>query len=198
MIDLQSFCATPDDESRAWQHKPFSHGEFTYATNGVYAVRVPRLSDIPDLGKPKVIQAMESFLKPLEGATFESVAHVVLPDTAEVLTETPCEPCEGRGYDHDCPSCLCTCSDCKGKGNVSVTVKISVAAFGDFYRLPFLRRILALPNVQIAALPRDPDRALPALFRFDGGVAVLWMLRKPYDIHVDINAKTQLLAESSR
>jgi len=45
-IDLSHFCHTEDD--RPYLKQPWSRGEFTYATNGHVAVRVPRRADVPE------------------------------------------------------------------------------------------------------------------------------------------------------
>ena len=46
-IDLQQFCST--DGTRWYLTKPFSMGEFSFATNGHILVRQPRRADVPDI-----------------------------------------------------------------------------------------------------------------------------------------------------
>lgn len=179
-IDLQSFCGA--DDIRKWLRAPFSGGEFTYATDGRIAVRVPRRSDAPELTDPKFAKAPEVLDKWFAGiaaAEFESTASIVLPDTIEKCEDVECDSCDARGYDHDCPECTCVCAECGGSGRVRDVEKISIEALGAIWRLPFLRKVLSIPGLEIASTPRGDGR--PALFRFDGGFAALMPLHRHYE-----------------
>jgi hypothetical protein len=182
MIDLKQFCST--DDLRATLRRPFSHGAFSYATNGVIAVRVPRRPDIPEADKAKIPEQLDKILSPLDGAAFKAI-DIRLPDDEEITTKEQCGDCTGSGHEHDCPDCTCECTACDGSGVVEETAKISVAAFGDIYRLPYLRQALALPGVEIADLPRSLSE--PALFRFEEGVAALMLMRAEHRLHVVAN-----------
>ena len=46
---LKPFCG--DDPARPWLHAPFSRAEYTYATDGRIAVRVPRLPKVGESEK---------------------------------------------------------------------------------------------------------------------------------------------------
>jgi hypothetical protein len=181
MLNLQRFCS--EDDFRESLRKPFSHGEYSYATNGVYAVRVPRREDVPEGDKPNLAEQLDRILAPLEGASFEAIDFTV-PDLDEPSSTEECEDCDGRGLEHECPDCDCECTTCGGTGSVEKTESISVSALGGIFRLPYLRRILALPEVEVASLPRDYETPKPALFRFDGGVAALMLMRREYPRHV--------------
>lgn len=53
--DLQQFCSK--EQFRFSLHKPFSFGPFSYATDGIMAVRVPRRDDVPEAKHAKIPQA---------------------------------------------------------------------------------------------------------------------------------------------
>lgn len=182
MIDLQSFCS--DEIWRPTLRQPFSHGEFSYATNGIYAVRVARRAEVPEVEKPKIAETLDAFFARLDGASFKAI-DIVAPANEEKTSQEECEDCDGRGKDHECPNCDCTCQTCDGTGTVTKTDHISVGAFGEIYRLPYLRKILAIPGVEIADLSRNYETPEPALFRFDGGVAALMVLRRAYGEHLE-------------
>jgi len=182
MIDLQSFCS--DELFRPHLRKPFSHGQFSYATNGIFAVRVARLADIPEIDKPKVAETLDKLFEAATTATFRAI-DITLPADQEQKSKEECEDCDGRGRVHEWPSCDCICDSCEGSGEVTKTDCISVAAFGQIYRLPYLRQVLQLPAVEIAELPRDYETSLPALFRFDGGLAALMVMRRAYERHLE-------------
>lgn len=176
-IDLQQFCG--DDPSREYLHKPFSRDGFTYATNGHIMVRVTLRPDVPDVDK-KFNQN-----KPLEGvetATFFRPAF----DLPPAPTETgPCKTCDGRGWDHDCPDCQCVCQVCKGQGDANPELIISTTLGRQNFALNYVRQVLSLPNVEIAALPAK-DKGHTLLFRFDGGVGALMPIRGEKPDHIDI------------
>lgn len=179
MIDLKQFCST--DDLRKTLRRPFSHGDYSYATNGVIAVRVPRRPDIPEADKLGIPEQLNKILAPLDGASFKAI-DICLPDDQEVATKEECDDCSGSGHEHECPDCQCECPACDGSGEVEETAKISVAAFDGIYRLPYLRQALALPGVEIADLPRSLSE--PALFRFEDGVAALMLMRAEHRNHV--------------
>jgi hypothetical protein len=183
MIDLQSFCS--DDDVRVTLRRPFSYGKFTYATNGVFAVRIDRLDEVPEIQKPAMAEQLDKIMSPADGASFKPI-DISLPGDIENTSEEECGDCDGRGKEHECPDCECECTSCDGSGRVSKADKISVSAFGDIYRLPYLRQVLGLPGIEIADLPRS--LSAPALFRFDGGIAALMLMRAEQRLHVQASA----------
>jgi len=62
--DLKKYCSK--DETRPYLHEPFSRGEWTYATNGHIAVRVPKLADVPE--PQKVVDIVRGY-----GTAFQDV-----------------------------------------------------------------------------------------------------------------------------
>lgn len=181
VVDLQQFCSADGDEIRRYILAPFSRGQFTYATNGAVAVRVARRDDVGELEDSRPADTLDRYFVPLDGAIFREIT-IDVPSDVEVERRTACDECEGRGKYHNCPECTCTCDGCGGKGFVSTTERISVDAFGGFFRLPLLRMLLGLPGVEVADYKfRSGD---PRLFRFDGGVAAIMPCRTPLDRHM--------------
>lgn len=175
MIDLQPFCGT--DETCPYLMKPFSFGDFSYATGGHIIVRVPKREGVepPD----KKFNAD----KPLEGldqASFARPAFKLPPQPSE---EDECEDCDGRGYEHDCPHCECVCRACAGTGNQAAEGKLTTTFAGITFALRYVRKMLSLPGIEIAT-PRASEG--PLLFRFDGGVGALMPMRGPSVHHVEV------------
>lgn len=178
-INLQQFCG--DDQFRSYLNKPFSHGKFTYATNGHIMVRVPRLPDVPEQTKTG---NWEGPFASLASAAFTPLAHKPLPNLPAPGIED-CGDCEGRGTDHDCPECTCECDACEGIGKQGGRVRISTRVRGGIYDFRYVAMLLALPNVEIATATKD---GVPLLFKFDGGFGAL-MPRTVKDIeHIEIEA----------
>lgn len=114
---LQKFCSI--DESRPIITKPFTRGEFTYATDGHIGIRVPALPEFPhnDLA-PKIeerwidIDAYSEYAPPdLSTTTFPETP------TDEELESIKCDKCDGEGeiYCHHC-GYENECKECSGEG----------------------------------------------------------------------------------
>ncbi len=89
--DLKRFCWT--DNGRPTIARPFSQGDWTYATNGRLLVRVPRLSDVPEYDdSPKDIQK-NIFDAHLITGTWQPVPN----DLPSLLEPKPCSECKGVG-----------------------------------------------------------------------------------------------------
>lgn len=176
MIDLQQFCAGPDD--REYLRTPFSKGDYSYATNGHIMVRVPRDPSLGECKRPDL--PVEPPFVNLDDAKFAKITHGTLPILPPDRQEH-CEDCDGRGSEHDCPDCQCDCQSCGGTGKQTVRPRISTEIAGRVVNLRYALMVLALPGVEVAAADKGP-----LLFRFDGGVGVVMPIRGRYAEHVEI------------
>ena len=180
-LDLQPFCST--DEVRPYLMKPFSRHGFTWATNGHILVRVTLRSDISDVDKKFNIAGP---LQDFESASFFKPEYFLPPP---VPAPVGCAACDGRGHEHDCPSCGCICGACDGKGEVNPENNMSVSIGPTPFSLKYIRQILSLPGIEIETLAADQSMK-PLFFRFDGGIGALMPLRSPHTDHVDLTRKS--------
>jgi hypothetical protein len=161
-IDLQQFCST--DPFRPYLHKPFSFGAFTYATSGHIIVRVARRKEAKE-GQQLTEEACEKVLMRDAALIFKSLPDFKWPSDK---SDEICEACEGRGTEHDCPTCHCPCPDCNGTGFALPQYTISVC--GVPFNGRYIKQISALPGFQIAeTFPKEG----PAPFHFDGGIGAI-------------------------
>jgi hypothetical protein len=169
MIDLQQFCEK-EGSGRPYLERPWSRGEYTYATNSHILVRVPRRADVPedDAAPSKVESVVPSFDRP-----FVSMPKVEIPLFTPADEE--CEDCGGSGFEHDCPNCDCECDACDGSGKVTTSDESVVPIGHSIFAAPYIRQILMLPGLQVS-LGSDPSE--PMAFKFEGGIGVL-MPRRP-------------------
>lgn len=181
MIDLTPYCST--DEFRTHLKKPFSVGDFSYATNGHIMVRVPRQPDVPEQTKTGV-----DWEKPLQGINEASFSPVVVGDLPAMptVTEQECSECEGSGKAHDCPDCNCECDFCDGTGSERIDPKISTTIRGNTYQLRYVLMMLALPGVVVAD---RTEAEKPLFFKFDGGVGAIMCTRGKMAEHVEIETQ---------
>lgn len=175
MIDLQQFCGK--DETRPYLMKPFTFGDFSYATNGHIMVRVPKRAGVEPPSKSFNPE------KPLEGLEQASFAAPKFKLPPQPSGDTECEACDGRGYEHNCPDCECMCRACDGSGSAAVEGNYSTAYEGVNFALRYVRKMLALPSIEIAK-PKDQDA--PLLFRFEGGVGAVMPMRGSATNHVEV------------
>lgn len=178
MIDLQKYCG--DDKFRPYLNRPFTVGEFSYATDGRIMVRVPR---IDGWDPPGIDHAWDGPFKGLEKALFGPLAHKALPPLPK-STERECEDCEGRGKEHDCPDCECDCENCDGSGREIITPEISTTIRGGIFNLKYVALMLELPGVLVQTDRADGEA--PLLFKFDGGIGAMMPRRANCERHVEI------------
>ena len=171
--DLKRFCST--DEYRQHLHQPWSAGEWTYATNGHIAVRVPRLDGVPENDKAPTANILKIF--DFQMPPMRPLNIVELP-TAE---ETECEECDGRGRQHTCPDCQCPCPCQKCDGSGVVLGKQCVLIGTTYFDVKYIRLLFDLR----ASVPVE-IKGNPMPFIFDGGVGVLMALFWRYGDFVDI------------
>lgn len=180
MLDLQQFCS--EEPYRFNLHKPFSDGEFSYATDGIVAIRVARRDAIAATADAKLPRVLEKYFALMDKTTF-TIPSLDLPNDQETETQSACSSCDGRGKEHECPDCTCTCDDCHGSGVETSEETISVDRFGRIFRLKYLRQVLALPGIEVEeSLPS----VQPVLFRFHGGVGCLMPCARKLNRHIEI------------
>ena len=165
MLDLQQFCST--DPDRPQMHAPFSSAAWTWATNGHILVRVPRRDDVPENPEAPNVK------KVWDGAKWGAWRPAKRVDLPPARFNT-CDECNGRGWEHDCPSCQCTCEECGGEGKIERTDPVAVGPVKIALR--YARMILALDRIELAD-PADDDDAIA--FRFAGGEGILAVLHGP-------------------
>jgi hypothetical protein len=102
---MQRFCdprrLTPD------LTRPWSAGEYSYATNGYVAMRVPRLPDVAE--KPDAPKNIDDLIHRARDAGAGRARVRVVDPGGEHLRQTKCETCGGSGK-------VCVCPACGGEG----------------------------------------------------------------------------------
>lgn len=168
-VDLTPFCAS-ERFGGANMTRPFSRGEWTYATDGKVAARVPRRSDVPEYDDAPHIERVW----PKEAALiFMPVVQTTLPDPEYAQ----CDICDGRGTQHDCPDCQCRCDQCDGEGRLETTA--SVAAGSALITRRVAELLMKLPEAEVA-----PVSVMIMQFRFRGGEGICTILQPRADRQV--------------
>lgn len=166
-IDLRPFC---DRNKRRNLHRPFTRGEFTYATDGALVIRVDHRADVPDNEKAPLA----------EGLPWPDASTVYAPPAVPglpILEEIECPRCDG-GQVHDCPTCHCECGSCDGSGRMLEPYSADVGE--AIFSVKYLFKILVLPGIQFG----PSKQAEPMPFRFDGGEGLLMPLTSRARKHV--------------
>jgi len=158
-IDLKPFCGSAP--SRSAIQEPFSQGDFTYATNGHVAIRVPRLADVPDHPGAPTMERL--WVKPAQVK-----AHAVMPAALPEPSYIQCVECEGQGRVHTCPDCTCVCDWCNGEGREEQTKWVLVVRRAVSTQTA--RLLLTLPNLRAAEVTNIDPRLW---FEFDGGTGIV-------------------------
>lgn len=179
MIDLQKFCENDRETTRPWSLKPFSIGEWTYATCGRVLVRVPRRDDIPE--NPDANPQVSTLFDTAPPTEFMPAPAIVMPDA----DQEECHACDGRGTEHDCPSCQCQCVGCGGTGIEQpwhdVSFEIGEGDFGGKY----VAKLRDLPGLKFGKATKE----LPMRFAFDGGEGLLMPRRGPCGTSIKLELK---------
>jgi hypothetical protein len=191
---LQKFCST--DESRYnLHHKPFSQEQWTFATNGHIAIRVPRMAGGPEIkGTPDMV-------KLFDGVIFDHPNRVWVDVPEAVIEVITCDVCRGERWVRDCP-CESGCAKCReSKGLVPTNADDEFAeecfecdGVGErrsgyvFVKAPkgevklasvYIELLHLLPNCKLGLLGDESSIGVALCFRFDGGSGLLMPVRHP-------------------
>ena len=195
-MDLQKFCST--DSIRININKPFSKGEYTYATDGRIMVRVSKIEGIGEQEKSDKFKPVNP--EPIFAAVSASV-YISLPDIPELKYEK-CVKCDGTGEVKVCPECdgygvvyfntryneyECYCESCGGMGSTTGSDETCSKCFGtgkiykrewsivagQAYDHRFLLLLKDLPNCVIA----ETKDLKPGHFKFEGGDGLLMPMK---------------------
>lgn len=199
-FNIHRFCADHSDH-REFLHRPFNNGDYTYASNGHFAIRVPIRSQYGP-AREHIVQTMESAFGAIENREFLAVPAFDWPEkpscvdcegTGKAIKST-CTECNGEGtvsFSNDCNSyhneCITcdgegqvkpdgdeTCDSCCGKGKTyGDRFPFDLPDIGVRVNLIYLDRFLKLPGVQVSGNPESHQMC----FRFDGGYGVLMSCR---------------------
>lgn len=162
--DLQPFCS----RYREGITKPFSRGEFTYATNAAILVRVPRIDGVAD-GGPELedINRVTSIAGRAPLAMDDLTKWDEMPSWPERSRLQACDDCAERG------EVMVQCGTCKGTGTQVAydcewgSVKIGNRPLG----VAQLRPMRSLQQLEFSAEVGTEREAI--YFRFNGGCGVL-------------------------
>lgn len=191
---LEKFCS----KERSGISSPFSQGAYSYATDGMIIIRVPKLEAIPERETP-FIDKLSFHIDP----SCQSIdVKVDLEDYKKIQChkcedlapdEVHCEECEGEGivitetdynqYENECLSCdgsgldnnhfgRKTCYVCKGK-RFFYSPKSAVKIGDAHIHIDFFLLTQNLKNVRFVPF----GTINPVKFVFDGGCGLIMPLR---------------------
>lgn len=155
-VDLQPFCST--DPVRGHIVEPFSHGEWSYATDGHIMVRVLRRADVPERKAAPGDEAERIFANLGERLFLSTTLKIAKPRLVR------CWLCEGYGLD---------CPECNGTG--CIPTRRSTELLGAIFDARYVRMIANLPDLH---LPATAPALGPLAFRFDSGEGALMSMRR--------------------
>lgn len=207
MINLKEFCSKEDPAfPKEDMREPFSDEKYTYATNGMYIIRVPLITEYKD-NRPHFncsnIQFPDDHTDPRpyigipDFRTPEQEACRVCGRTGRV---NPCQNCDDEGtitFERGCHTYECECKECIGKGYIAgdelscpfcdgegflykfEKEEKEGVDVGDHYLSKFL--LLKLKQLPLLAICKYPTAAMhggAAHFVFFGGDGMLMPRRK--------------------
>lgn len=162
-INLEMFC----DPDRPPIARPFSAGEWTYATNGHILVRVPRRKNVAENPAAPAVEASR-LLEFLRKARYKPAPKFELPEEPfEWEEQFKWHRCSGSGHEHSCPNCNCKCPRCNGVGIYTVPNWHKTHIGKARYNSKYISWMQSLPQLE------QPYRRKPLAFRFDGGEGLL-------------------------
>jgi hypothetical protein len=195
---ILSFCSKD-----LWRHKlaaPFTYGAYSYATDGMVALRFPSREDIA-ADNAATAASLAVFL---DGDGWEEIYPSAGWEEMKGFT-IPCKQCDGKGNFRKCPECegdgeiecfhcgheedckKCdgtgripcedgeTCTACHGTGQLEEPVYVSGFPNGMKTTVAMLRKIHTLPSPRFYQRPQTS----PIRFTFDGGEGCFQPVSKP-------------------
>jgi hypothetical protein len=180
--DFSPFCSGYNKK----MEKPWSRGDFTYASDGFIVIRVPRREDCPEIENPVNAEAIFNVTpEPVDGfialPSIEKIGELKVCPKCKGKALEECPECDGEGeldirsdfntYTVECKSCGGEgdeCAECHGAGNIEPTPTVEIG--GSMFTTPYIRALIALPGAQIA-VNRDSRKA--SWIKFKGGDALL-------------------------
>lgn len=185
---LQPFCS--NDPHRFMLHAPFTRGEWTYATNGKIAIRVPKIEGVPEgeVGAEKVFPVSPRGVECLVPSDLPEDTKLECTDCKGLGRTLKCSKCNGSGV-FECDECghVADCKICNGVGSIPssqlehpacdvcdglghcfkpVSVQVGSARFFSNH----LRLIAGLPELKILVNPTEGESSF---FHFSGGEGVI-------------------------
>jgi hypothetical protein len=183
VIDLQIFC----DLERDYLSKPFSLGDYSYATNGHIALRLPRRDDVKQAQHVKAEKAANAINSYIDTGQKTTGPLLPIPDgELPAWKGEPCNFCDGKGELDHCPTCdqPCKCPECDGTGEIRGDHPGVEIAPGAIVSAVYLGWIRALPSPRFRVTLYKDERA-EIYFEFDGGAGVV-MGRRPTSTDVSL------------
>lgn len=149
LIDLSHFCYTEDDRPTIQQS--WSRGDFTYATNGHVAIRVPRLRDVPENDRAPDVEG-----RILSKLSFDDLRPIAIPRLPPlrffaIESDTPLSP------------------------PLSALESECVRFAGALFNLRYVHLLCWLPGLKMGP---PADVFSPSPFGFDGGVGCLMPMKE--------------------
>lgn len=154
---LQPFCANAEYGRRAME-RPFSIGEWTYATDARIIIRVPRINGVKGYpGFPE--KAPGLFLDRFKNYR----GFVKPPNRLPQFKMEACDCIDNWGDREPCPSC----HECEGTGLTKAITWVKIGKHS--YQLKYLILMLGLPGLRINPIHRD-GQSMRFLFMTNPGI----------------------------
>ncbi len=158
---LQKFCA--DELEKYHISKPFTVGEFSYATNGHIIVQVPKIEGIPESAEGQPGARVEALIA--DGVKDLSFAarRFLIEDPVRKTLKCDCSS-------HACPTCCCAdnCEDCED-GVIIEERRKEVVIDGISFDPWYIELMQSLSGLEISVARAGK----PLAFKFEGGFGLL-------------------------
>jgi hypothetical protein len=204
---IRKFCG--DDEDRSELCNPFNIDEFTYATDGRFAIRIDRRNEYDSFEGPQSVKKLIA-----HDAIIPEDKWMLIPDVEKLIKWEQCDTCAGTGKIYTCPDCHGDgnvhftsdsgydydpeCKNCDGNGVVAGDNKKYPSrecraclgtgktvpprqgiGLGKKYINPMLLKMIAELPNPLIAPDANPELSKAIPFKFDGGIGILMPMRKP-------------------